>query len=83
MSHPVDSFRKHQKSIIIVVALAAIALYMIPFDQLASAGPRADAMKARLQKIIDRLNALGATAGAQHLSDVQYRVVGILESHGL
>ena len=83
MSNIVHSLRKHQRIFVIGVALAVISLYMVPLDQLASAGPRADAMQDRLQKIIDRLNGLGLTSQANHIADVQYRVVGILESHGL
>lgn len=83
MTTIVDSIRKHQKMIVLGAALAVITLYMVPFDQFAFAGPRADAMHARLQKIIDRLNSHGLTSQAAHLADVQYKVVGILNSHGL
>ena len=83
MSNIVHSLRKHQRIFVIGVALAVVTLYMVPLDQLASAGPRADAFKARLQTVIDRLNGLGLTSQADHLTDVQYRVGSILESHGL
>ncbi len=83
MSQPVDSFRKHQKMIVIGFAITVIALYMIPFDQLAHAGPKADALKLRFQVIIDRLNGLGLTSVADHLTTVQTHVYNILASHGL
>ena len=84
MTHIVNSIRKHQKMIVLGAALAVITLYIIPVDQLASAlHPRAQAMQDRFDRIIERLNGLGQTDTANHLSDVQYRVVNILESHGL
>ena len=55
--------------IVLGFALAVIALYMIPFDQLAHAGPRADFLKLRLQAIIDRLNGLGLTSQADQSHD--------------
>jgi hypothetical protein len=84
MTHIVNSLRKHQKMIVLGAALAVITLYIIPVDQLASAlHPRAQAMQDRFDRIIDRLIGLGQTDTANRLSDVQYRVVNILESHGL
>ena len=37
MSHMVDSLRKHQKMIILGVALGVIALYIVPVDQIVNA----------------------------------------------
>ena len=84
MTHIVDSLRKHQKMIVLGAALAVITLYIIPVDQLASAlHPRAQAMQDRFDLIIKRVSDLGLTSTAEHLKDVQYKVVNILESHGL
>ena len=83
MTTIVDSIRKHQKMIVLGAALVVITLYMVPFDQLAFAGPKADALKAKFQTIIDRLNALGKTSQANHLTDVQTHVYNLLVSHGL
>ena len=55
MTYIVDSLRKHQRIIVLGVALAVITLYIIPFDQFASAGLRADLFRAHLQTVIDRL----------------------------
>ena len=90
MSQPVDSFRKHQKTIIIGFAIAVVALYMIPFDQLANANARGDAFRARMQGVIDRIHALslahpnvpGLGVAENVLTGVQYRVGAILDSHG-
>ena len=49
MSQPVDSFRKHQKMIIIGFAIAVVALYMIPFDQLANANACGYAFRGLMQ----------------------------------
>jgi hypothetical protein len=84
MTTIVDLIRKHQKMIVLGAALAVITLYIIPVDQLASAlHPRAQAMQDRFDRIIARLNGLGLTSQAEHLGEVQYKVVNILESHGL
>lgn len=37
MSHMVDSLRKHQRVIILGVALGVIALYIVPVDQIVNA----------------------------------------------
>ena len=39
MTHIVDSLRKHQKIIVLGVALGVIALYVIPVDQIVAAIP--------------------------------------------
>lgn len=59
MSHMVDSLRKHQKMIILGVALGVIALYIIPIDQVVNAlsGHSTGLInaQARLQATRDRL----------------------------
>lgn len=59
MSHMVDSLRKHQKMIILGVALGVIALYIIPIDQVVNAlsGHSVGLInaQARLQATRDRL----------------------------
>jgi hypothetical protein len=82
MSHIVDTLRKHQKLFVLGVALAVITLYMVPVDQLVEGlHPRAQAMQDRFDRIIDRLSDRGVDTS--NLELVQYRVVQILESHGL
>ena len=84
MTQIVDSLRKHQKMIVLGAALAVITLYIIPIDQIANAlSPRAQAMQDRFDTIIERLNSHGLTSQAAHLAEVQYKVVNILDSHGL
>ena len=39
MTHIVDSLRKHQKIIVLGVALGVIALYIVPVDQIVAAIP--------------------------------------------
>ena len=83
MTTIVDSIRKHQKLIVLGVALAVITLYIIPVDQIATAiHPRGEAGIARavehVQNTRDRIAQnthippdVRASIDA-HLADIQY-----------
>jgi len=81
MTTIVDSIRKHQKMIVLGVALAVITLYIIPLDQIASA------VHPKIQKALDRIAAIKAKINANnnipqsvqdrisaHLDQVAYRL---------
>jgi hypothetical protein len=89
MSHTVDSIRKHQKMIVLGVALAVIALYIIPLDQITMALTHAEKISAHFAKI--RAKISGNTHIPQDvrlkldakLSEVEYKLLARLASHGL
>jgi hypothetical protein len=89
MSHTVDSIRKHQKMIVLGVALAVIALYIVPLDQITMALTHSEKVSAHFQKIRDRISANTHIPQSvkdkitAHLSDVEYRILAHLASHGL
>lgn len=93
MSHMVDSLRKHQRMIILGVALGVIALYIIPVDQIVNAlksPPGLINAQARIADIRAKIAAnnnipIGVRAqidahlaGVQsHLADVLYKIQGL------
>jgi hypothetical protein len=89
MSHTVDSIRKHQKMIVLGVALAVIALYIIPLDQITMALTHSQKISAHFQKIRDRISAnthipqFVKDKVTSHLSDVEYKILARLAAHGL
>ena len=89
MSRTVDSIRKHQKMIVLGVALAVIALYIIPLDQITMALTHPEKIIAHFNKIRGKIQAnthipdnVKAKLDAK-LSDVQYKLLAHLASHGL
>jgi hypothetical protein len=75
--------------IVLGVALAVIALYIVPLDQITMALTHAEKIHAKLQAIRDRI--AGNTHIPQsvktkitgHLNDVEYRILAHLAAHGL
>ena len=88
MTTIVDSIRKHQKMIVLGVALAVIALYVIPLDQITMALTQGD-IHAKFQAIRDRISANTHIPQhtkdkvTAHLNEVEYRILARLASHGL
>ncbi len=93
MSHTVDSLRKHQRMIILGVALGVIALYIIPVDQIVSALTAPPGIVNAIGRIGDTRARIAANthipddvkaridaqlASVQdHLSDVLYKIQGL------
>lgn len=81
MTTIVDSIRKHQKMIVLGVALAVITMYIIPLDQIASALTPGERVHNALQKVRDRIAGHQSLSDAQktriigHLNEVEYRVL--------
>ena len=84
MSHIVDSFRKHQKMIVLAAALSVIALYIVPVDQIVSA------VHPGIQRAHDRIGEIRLRLAANdnipddvlqridtHLAQVQYRLLAL------
>ena len=89
MSRTVDSIRKHQKMIVLGVALAVIALYIVPLDQITMALTHSEKIIAHFNKIRGKISAnthipdsVKAKLDAK-LSDVQYKLLARLAAHGL
>ena len=93
MSHMVDSLRRHQRMIILGVALGVIALYIVPIDQIVNALSSPPGLLKAQQRIADIRAKIAANnnipigvraqidshlAGvAQHLADVLYKIQGL------
>lgn len=93
MSHMVDSLRKHQRMIILGVALGVIALYIIPVDQIVNAVKSPPGLLNAQAKIGEirakiaantnippgvRANIDAHLAGVQaHLAQVLYKIQGL------
>lgn len=87
MTHMVDSLRKHQKMIILGVALGVIALYIVPVDQivnaltappgLAGAHARIDALRLKVQSNTHIPVAVKAKIDS-HLASLQTHLDAVL-----
>ena len=75
--------------IVLGVALAVIALYIVPLDQITMALTTSQKISAHFQKIRDKINGnIHIPDGVKlkvstHLSEVEYKLLARLAAHGL